>query len=593
MQNQFMDFDMNNVDIAAVEYFSELKERIETAKHGTKRAVIDEAARYMCMSKDLIYKGLKSVEWESGRKKRADCGKSKLSKDATKLISGLIIASTRDNKKILLSQCDAIDIARENGANIKVSGSTVSRQMKRHGLHPIQLAKSAPHTQLKSLHPNYAWEFDVSICTLYYLDDDGLADMDKIQFYKNKPQNFSKISKKRVLRYVMTDHYTGAIFLRYYLGSGESSELLLDFFIKAFTRREDPQDPVHGVPFFLLWDKGSANLSYLVRNFLDRLQVQHSAHRTGHSNVKGQVENAQNIVERSFEGRLRFDQIRGIQQLNEKAHDWMCWYNSTKKHSRHGNTRYALWQTIRKEQLRICPPVELCMSLATTKPESRDVNGGLQVNFKVKGYDANTYSVEHVPGVRVGEKVNVCINPYKAPNIFIITEDSEGVETLYECEPLPRDSAGFFENSPVIGESFRPMPNTDVDLNRKEIDKAAYDADTPEEVDKARKAKKPAFGGKIDAFRYLKEQTNASFMRRPGIELDVPGQIEVEIRPLSHTEACKRLRIELGRAITQEENHLIREWYPNGIPEEDLSTLLIRLQGEPLQTVNSNLSIVK
>lgn len=584
---------MSNVDIATVEYFSELKERIETAQHGTKKAIIDEASRFMCMSKDLIYKGLISVGWKSDRKQRADSGKSKLSKEETKLVSSLIVASTRDNKKILLSQCDAIDIARANGADINVSKSTLSRQMKKHGFHPAQLAKPAPHTQLKSLHPNYAWEFDVSICTLYYLDDDGLADMDKIQFYKNKPQNFSKISKQRVLRYVMTDHYTGTIFLRYYLGSGESSELLLDFLIKAFTRREDPQDPFHGVPFFLLWDKGSANLSYLAKNFLDRLQVQHSAHETGHSNVKGQVENAQNIIERSFEGRLRFGQVRGINQLNEKAREWMCWYNSTKKHSRHGNTRYALWQTIRKEQLRICPPVELCMSLATTKPESRDVNGGLQVNFKVKGYEAHVYSVEHVPGIRVGEKIDVCVNPYKAPNIFVITQDSDGTEKLYECEPLLRDSAGFFENSPVIGESFRTMPDTVVDLNRKAIDKAAYDADTPEEVAKARKAKKPAFGGEIDAFSYLKEQTNTSFMKRHGVELDVPGQMQVEMQPLSHIEACKRLCIELGESMTREQNELVKEWYPDGVPEEDLSTLLIRLQGEPLQTVNSNLSIVK
>lgn len=59
------------------------------------------------------------------------------------------------------------------------------------------------------------------MCVLYYLDRGGLAVMDKKEFYKNKPQNVKRIANERVLRYLVTDHYSGAFYLHYFLAAGE------------------------------------------------------------------------------------------------------------------------------------------------------------------------------------------------------------------------------------------------------------------------------------------------------------------------------------------------------------------------------------
>ncbi|MEJ1341197.1 MAG: transposase [Candidatus Sedimenticola sp. (ex Thyasira tokunagai)] len=583
---------MRSIDIGEVEYFDTLATRLLSAGRGKKGQLIEEAASFLKTSRDGIYKGLRSVGWESGRKRRTDRGNSRADEGVAAFVSNIMLESTRANGKRLLSATDALEIAQAHGVDINVSTSTLLREMKRHGCHPDQIAKPPPHTTLRSLHPNHVFEVDPSVCVLFYLDDGGLAVMDEKRFYKNKPENIAKISKKRVLRYVLTDHYTGTIFVKYYLVSGENQETLFDFLMDAFSKREHSQDPFHGVPLYLIWDAGSANQSYLIKNLLVRLLVKVVTHGVGAPRVKGQVECANNLIERGFEGRLSLMQVRHIDHLNECAHIWMRNYNANRIHRRHGQSRYGLWQTIREEQLRICPPRELCSELLRTKPESRQVKGNLVVSYTVPGYGSKTYSVEKVPGVRVGESVNVCVNPYKAPNIFVITEDADGNEILHECVPEILDAAGFPIDAPVIGESFKSAPDTDTDKHRKSMAKAAYDADTQQEVDQARKERKPAFGGRIDPISYLEEETVAHFMARPGIELDIPGRMEVVVKPLTVIEACKQLRVLLKRDITQEENQQIREWYPQGVQEEEIPALLISLGGAVPSKADSKLSIV-
>ncbi len=579
---------MQAAEIGDLEYFKELAMRLDKVGHGKKGKLINEASQFLRTSRDGVYKRLRDVGWQSGKRRRKDHGQSKLNKHVAMTVSSIMVESTRANGKRLLSFNDALEIAQANGIGADVSPATLQRVMRRHGCHPSQIASPTPHVSMRSLHPNHVWQFDVSVCVLFYLDEGGLAVMDEKRFYKNKPENVARIVKKRVLRYLVTDHYTGTFFVKYYLRGGEDQLTLFDFLMEAFAKSSHKQDPFHGVPFMLIWDAGSANQSYLIKNLLDRLQVKHKPHTPGNPRAKGQVERTHDLVERGFEGRLSLMRIRDIDHLNNRAHIWMRQYNANRSHTRHGKSRYGFWQAIREEHLRVCPDREICEYLLRTKPERRQVRGNLEVNYTVKGFGPAAYSVEHVPGVRVGEYVNVCVNPYKVPNVFIIDADSEGNEILFECEPHARDAAGFYTDAPVFGESYKTARDTDIDQNRKTMAKAAYNADTQLEVDKARKEKRPAFDGEIDPISYLEEQTVAHFMDRPGIALDVPGQVQVEIKPLSHIEACKQLRIKLGRALSQEENHQIKVWYPDGVPEEELSELLARINGSASDT-NSKL----
>lgn len=571
---------MPATDRAIDEYISGLAKRLDAAGHGERGRLVSEAAKFLSMSKNGVYKRLQAIGWTSGRKRRADAGARAVSQVETQIVANLMFETTRANGKRLLSVEDALDIARANGCvSTDASPKTFLRAMREHGVHPDQLARPTPHVTLRSLHPNHVWEFDVSVCVLYYLDRGGLAVMEEKEFYKNKPQNITRISKDRVLRYLVTDHYSGALYVRYYLVAGEDQETLFDFLMRAFAKRDHAQDPFHGVPLMMLWDAGSANQSHLIRNLLDRLQVRHQAHTPGVPRAKGQVERTHDLVERHFEGRLSFMRIQSIDELNDKAHIWMRAFNMRKTHSRTRTTRYGLWQTIREEQLRLCPPRELCESLLRTKPEPRTVKGNLVIGYAVKGFGPKTYSVSHVPDVRVGESLNVCVNPYRTPNVFVVTEDADGAERLFECVPIETDAAGFPIDAPVIGESYRAMPDTDTDRQRKRMAKDAYGADTQAEVDKARKRREPAFGGAIDPITYLENETVASYMPRRGTPLEMRGADALELKPLTIIEALNKLSIELNRTLTREENDRIRAQYPDGVPEDELGPLAAWLCG--------------
>lgn len=559
-------------------YLEGVAEKLAKAPRGNRGDLVRRAAAFLQCSQDRVYRGLKAIGWTSGRKRRSDNGNSLVSVDEAKKVSNIIVESRRANGKRLLSAETALEIAIENGlVSVSASPATYLRVMRENGCHPDQLVKPTPHTEMRSLHPNHVWQFDVSVCVLYYLDKGGLAVMDKKRFYKNKPDNVARVSKKRVLRYLVTDHFSGAFYVHYYMAAGEDQETLFHFLMEAFPERSHQNDPFHGVPYLMVWDAGSANQSFLIKNLLDRLSVKHWAHTPGQPRSKGQVEKTHDIIERDFEGRLYMMDIQSIDELNHKAHAWMRHYNGTKRHTRTRTTRYGLWQTIRPEQLRICPPVELCEQLLRTKPEERQVKGNLMISYTVKGFEAATYSVAHVPGVRVGEMVNVCVNPYQAPNVYVIGEDEEGNEVLHECTPIERNGAGFPVDAPVFGESYSSKPDTDTDRHRKQMAKEVYGAETQEEVDKARVRRTPAFGGKVDPIGYLEEQVLPAYMKRPGTQLDVPHTANMELKPLSHVEALKRLRARLGRNLEKAESELVRDTFPDGVPEEALDTLLILL----------------
>lgn len=565
-------------------YLVSLAERLGRAPHSEKSALIDAAASALGISRNAVYSQLKTVGWSSGRKTRADSGKGKVTPDEARIVAAIMKNSSRATGKQLLGVETAMDIARANGRLITdCSPSTMLRALEQYGLHPNQLSQPSPHTPMRSEHPNHVWEFDVSVCVLYYLDDGGLSVMDKEKFYKNKPVAESRVVNKRVQRYLAVDHYTGAFYVRYFNRAGEDKETIYEFLVDAFLGQDHPQAPFRGVPKMLVWDAGSANQSKMVKDFLDRLTVDHWAHTPGNPRAKGQVERTHDIVERDFEGRLHMMHVTDMDQLNEAAWTWMRWYNARKQHSRHGKTRYGLWQTISQDQLRLCPPREICGQLLRDGFEERRVRPNLMISYALKGQPSIFYSVRRVPGIMVGDKVRVCVNPYRYPNVDVLVFGADGTETAYELVPEERNEAGFFIDAPVFGENYKAQPATLAEDNRRNLLQDAYGVSTQQEADKKRVKREPAFRGEIDPVSYLASETVAYFMERPGQALEVPGQFHVECQPLSLIEAMKRLAAMRGRPLTQDQNQRIRARYPDGVAESALEEVMSWLaqDGQP------------
>jgi hypothetical protein len=205
------------------------------------------------------------------------------------------------------------------------------------------------------------------------------------------------------------------------------------------------------------------------------------------------------------------------------------------------------------------------------------VRGDLSIGYKVAGFESLDYSVAHIPTVRVGETVDVCVNPYEAPTLNIIVRSRDGTETRYEAPPIAKNAAGFRLDAPVIGESFKAAADTDVDRNRKQLLKRAYNAETLEDAETAKKRGDTPLAG-IDAISYLEHQAVAHFIERPGSELPIERP-RTEAKPLSHTAAAKLLVKRLGRALERDELERVKSWYPTGVPEADITRLAKRIVG--------------
>jgi hypothetical protein len=576
-------------ELAIQDYLRTLGVALKAARHGERSTLIDRAVADLSLSRASVFRKLRELGFDAERKQRADKGTSDLTREEAQAISAYLMAGTRANGKRIVSIEQALADLRANGKvaaeSIDADGivsplspATVARKLRDWGLHPDQLNRPAPHVEMASLHPNHVWQIDASVCVLFYLPKRGLQVMSEKEFYKNKPQNFEKIKNDRVIRYTCTDHTTNAVQLRYYAGA-ETGLNLADFFIHCIQQKEHPQEPIHGVPFILMDDAGSANTSHLFNNLLERLSVRHLTHAPGNPRASGSVERAQNLVECHFESRLGVGrQIQALDELNELAGVWVRWFNGTRQHTRHGHTRYGLWQTIRAEQLRVAPSREICQLLLSTKPETRKVDGNLRISYALKGMPSSQYSVAHIPNVQVGEKLTVCINPYSAPAINVIERDAEGKEILFECQPLEVNEYGFTEEAVTIGEGHQSRADTPADTARKNALKEAYGTNSIEEAEERKRSKVRPFAD-VDAVTYLKKETVATYAERKGTDMGIDSP-RVEEKPWSHTKAAMEL-VRRGLLMTPERNRLIAQWYPEGVRESELDELQARLVARP------------
>lgn len=479
--------------------------------HGEKTAYLAGEADKLGWSMDKLYRHLKRVTVSAPRKRRADAGLSVLSMAEAKLISAAVLEGARKNGKRIMTIGRAAQMLRANGkiraeqvdeesGEVRpLSDSTLARALRDYGLHPDQLLQPDPAVRMKSLHPNHCWQIDPSLCVLYYLprsgEDTGLRIADAAEFYKNKPANVAKIEHDRVWRYVISDHYSGCLFVHYVFG-GETAQNLCDAFIAAMQPAEDiSRDPFRGVPKMVMLDPGSANTSAAFKTLCSALGVHLQVNKPKNPRAKGQVENGNDIVETAFESGLRFVNIARLDDLNSMANRWMRYYNGTETHSRHGETRYRMWNRIGADELILPPAADYCRELAVSMPKEAKVNVHLEIKF-----GGQVYSVKGLD-VLVGQKVLVAKNPWR-PEAAQVALQAAGQEVWHVLEPMAFDEAGFAVDAAVIGEQYKSAGDTRATTARKELAMLAMGVTTQEAEAHARKANALPFGGTIDPYKH-------------------------------------------------------------------------------------------
>ena len=580
-----------------------LREQIAQAPQGGKGSLIEAFAQARHVSYNTAYTWLKKhAGYQSGRKKRADAGTTRLPEETLNFIAASVNESVRNNGISTNPICVAMYIAHENGFTVNVSEGRVSALMRAKRLDVTAQSTARNHQKLRSLYPNHVHQIDPSLCLIYYMGGRQHM-MREQQFNKNKPVSMDKV-KLKVWRYTRYDHASGAIDVRYFEAAGENQHSLFEFLLHTWGKHEHRLS--HGVPEILLWDKGSANTSTGVKRLLDALGVQHETHATHHAWVKGGVESANWIVERHFESRLKDEPVTSIEQLNASAAKWVRDYNAnliTHVDSRIcrddgvPHVRDDLWNLIAHHPgvLREMPAREVCGYFMRGKEETRVIRDG-HISFvhplsgKSESYNLQSWAKDFANG----EKVRV--SPMLLGECVVRVEiDRFGQEPLVVEVEAVRDFDDYGRplTATPIGEERRQAPHTAAMEASKVLAQAAYGTGTSlEDAEAARNKNARPFqhlnnGRGVIAHSHLGKSDVPQRLLPAAQELNTPEVAaargaRVELAPLSHVEAAKVIKQKVesvGGEWKPEYFRWLAQRFPEGVPQDQVDNIAAELSG--------------
>jgi hypothetical protein len=544
------------------------------------------------VSKHTVYRGLEAIGWSSGNKKRKDAGTTSVDEKTLAEMDGLTLQSFRANGKVTMKTTTALSILASNGRDINVSPSRLNQLRRLRKTTSAQQQCKGAYQRMRSLYPNHVHQVDPSYCLLYYPPGKKGLRVQKIvdesEVYANKPEAEEKLKNLKCWRYVLTDHYSSTIIVRYFESAGETSANLWLFLLYCWQTIDSRA--FRGVPDIMVWDKGSANISGPTKNALDALAVDHIAHETKRAWAKGQVECANNIVETQFESRLKAEPVNSVEELNAAAENWYNAWNANLipnqdcRLNRRGmsepKARNDLWQTILRmpEKLRELPPIEICKYLLRNEPKPRKVSGYLEVTFKHPAAKSTLiYSVKHLAGIAIGDKVMISPLYYGDCQIMVTVSSYADEDQHHILEPMEFDEAGFPLEAPVWGEEIKGMPDTLEMVKKKEADAIAYPGKTQEEIKKAKTKQVTPFEGTLNTHSHLKDIKQPEFMKRTGSAIDLPGQFTPAPREAMSRIALKKLVIAaLGRSLEQFEMDILANY--ENVFDEDVASIVEQLQ---------------
>ena len=580
-----------------------------------RKLMVQAAAAELGKSVQTVYRWLAthgqahSPIARAGRSRRCDAGSTEVTLTELQAMSGILMSTIRRTGNRIMSFEAALELARSAGmVQCALSAGRLAVLLREQGLHPDQMSGPTAAIEQRSLHANHVWQVDASVCVAYYLSNaTGMQVMDETKFYKNKPGNLTRIQQERLIRYAVADHYSHTLAVRYYLGS-ESAANLTDFLIWCFCPK--PHFLMHGVPLRLQMDMGSANTSAPTLNMLKRLDVAVDIHQRHNSRANGAVEKAHHIWEMGFESALAFTHVADLQDLNYKAELWAHGFCAKAKHTRHKQSRYAVWTSIKAEQLRLAPSQEVLRELPTLTPQTRVVSANLTVTMSFTGalkhLGTLDYDLRFVPGIKARDKVQVVANIFAAPALDVAYQDSaSGLERWMTVQPSERGADGRLIDAPVIGQEMRSAARTVVDAQRDAVLLLTHGAgvaapagaladvplSTTEALAQAKAAKERGalpFGGAVDAFAPARAAVAQlpTYLPKRGVALDAPVLRATEMARYTVVRACAVVR---ARVDAQHyPKGLYAQWDaqygPAGVPEDVVDALVLALGDDALGT---------
>lgn len=554
--------------------------QMQAAKTAKERSsIIAEMCRLFGFCEVSAYRALRRNGWESDRKKRSDAGASSINEKDLSTVAALLQNSVRKNGKKTMSVENARSIMLQNGFDVPISTRQLSELLKTRTLSTESTSKPSPHQRMRTEYPNQVHFADPSVALMYFAPNGKQKFLRDDEVYKNKPFLEGRENLK-CWRYVLTDHYSGTICVRYYAAAGENSANMYDFLLYAWGKKKDPLYNFHGLPELLIWDCGSANISKPVTNALKALRVETKPHLPGNPRAKGQVENANNIVECQFESLLHLEEVGSMEELNDAAERWCAAFNANQlehrdtritRAGRKIGSRTMIWNWIKEEQLRELPDEEICRQIFTTGIQPRTVGGDLAINFvHPKNKAATRYSLSALPDIMVGMTVNVQPILVSEEALALVSyQDRTGEIVSFEVKPIEYDRVGFDIAAPVFGQEYKSQPDTLIEKNTKALAEIAA-SDDKTDVPFA----KVTDGQGFKTHSLIHTQADPFFKTQTGKQVEVAaGTVEVHDILITPVEMAKRFKARAG-FIPDGFIASLKKEFPDGVPSQLVDDLV-------------------
>ncbi len=533
----------------------EMVGELKKARNGEKTQVVKRYELMTGLTRVSLYRVAKRFGYKTGRKKRCDKGECMLTELQIKLIAGLIHETRREKKGTIMPVKKALERAEYNKIIEPgtVSVSRLQELLRERGLNKKALNAATPHTNMRSLHPNHVHFMDVSVCIQYYLKNGQLRIEREDKFYKNKWENYGKI-KQKIYRYVLTDHFSHTIFVKYYITKGETMVNLFDFLVSAWQSKPNSKEfPFRGVPFLLMMDRGAANISGAIMDFLEDMGIEFPEPGPHSPRRQGSVERAQNHVEMYFESMLKVEPSSSLDDLNQKALKWCAYMNSSPRHrhTRFGTPRIDCWMKITEKQLRECPSYEICQDIFRCRFEERSVKGDYSISFQ-----GESFRLKHIKGIVPNvSRVKVFKKPFTWPQVVV---EFDG--TQYTAEPVKKVDGGFDADSAIIGQTYASMPESVTQKDLKILENLAYGEN--------RGKKDVPFAG-LNGFDFPKSNRPEFIPKKSTpIKIEKEALAAMADREISLFDLFKDLT-RIGGTLAPDLNRAIRARYGNSIPMVD------------------------
>lgn len=366
-----------------------LREEMDRAGHGQKRAVILRYAKALGVSPDTIYRAMRR---EFGKRKTKTSHPRRIPDELIDMVADIKLKGMKMGlKERELSTENCIQMLIEQGVEgaEHLTPSTVNRRLVERGFRIRD-----PKVRVEAKYANQEHQIDFSRSKYFQVTRYDPQRNDYLMRVSGKELHYKKNDRRlRTWLVQLKDSYSRVRILQAYAATGESALMGLEFLNFCYNRPED-DNPLRYVPDMLKSDSGAFEKKKEVRAALQALQIEPRRSRPYNKDSQGKVESGFRSVWGEFELKLAIKMGSGariyLSEYNELLMEF-CIEDMQKKHPFQDDTREAAY----RKSLLIHPPREIDIDLlqVACKVEYRTVPQTLMVQYGGQQYEAPVYAM--------------------------------------------------------------------------------------------------------------------------------------------------------------------------------------------------------